>query len=157
MLIGFALYRLAPVAVEAFLYELFWYHWVALVINSLFMVYSEGYRGFQKGFSPRVVARCKHLRQNPKVLHVFLAPLFCIGYFHVLRNRQRNVIALTAAIIILITIIQGIDQPWRGIIDVGVAMGLSWGLVTLFAFAAQAALSDNFDYSPELPQPKEAR
>ncbi len=152
LLIGFALYRLTPVAAEAFLYDLVWYHWALLVINTLFMAYSEGYRGFQNSFSPRVTARCKYLRQNPKALHVFLAPLFCVGYFHVLGNRQRNIVVLTAAIIILIIVIQRIDQPWRGIIDVGVVVGLSWGLITLFAFAAKAALSDKFDYSPEVPE-----
>ena len=156
LLIGFASYRLAFVAREAFLYDLIWYQWAVLVTNTLFMAYSEGYRGFQKGLSPRVAARCKYLRQNPKALHVFLAPLFCIGYFHILRNRQRHLIALNAAIVILIIVIQRIDQPWRGIIDVGVVVGLSWGLITLFVFAAKAALSEKFDYSPELPEPKGA-
>ncbi len=156
LLIGFTLFRLTPIAIEAFEYELLWYHWAALVSNILFMLYSEAYRGFQKGFSPRVAARCKYLYQNPKALHILLAPLFCIGYFHVLRNRQRHIIALTTAIIILIIVIQRIDQPWRGIIDVGVVVGLSWGLITLFVFAAKAALSEDFDYSPEVPEPNEA-
>ena len=118
------------------------------------MAYSEGYRGFQSGFSPRIAARCKYLRHHPNAVHVFLAPLFCIGYFHVLRRRQRYIIALTTAIIILILIVQRIDQPWRGIIDAGVVVGLSWGLITLFAFAIKAALADDFDYSPEVPNPE---
>lgn len=153
LLLGFAIYRLMPVAVEAFRFDLFWYHWAALVINTLSMAYSEGYRGFQNSFSPRVAARCKYLRKHPSTLHVLLAPLFCIGYFHVLRNKQRQILALTAAIIVLIIIVQSIDQPWRGIIDAGVVVGLSWGLITLFAFATKAALLDDFDYSPEVPYP----
>ena len=151
LLLGFAIYRLMPVVVEAFQFDLFWYHWAALVINTLSMAYSEGYRGFQNSFSPRVAARCRYLRKHPSTLHVLLAPLFCIGYFHILGNKQRHIIALTSAIIILIMLVQRIDQPWRGIIDVGVVVGLSWGLATLFVFSTKAALADEFDHSPEIP------
>ena len=57
LLLGSAVYRLTLVSVEALSHELLWYHWMALVLNVLFMAYSEGYQGFQLGFSPRVAAR----------------------------------------------------------------------------------------------------
>jgi len=46
------------------------------------MLYSEGYKGFQKGYSPRVAARGHYLRDHSTLLRAILAPLFCMGFFH---------------------------------------------------------------------------
>ena len=129
-----------------------WYHWVVLLLNTLLMAYLEGYRGFQKGFSPRVAARAKYLAQHPKLLHVCLAPFFCLGYFYTSRRRQISVIALTLGIILLVRLVGLLDQPWRGIIDAGVVVGLSWGLVSFLLFCVQAFTSPTFDHSPQVPE-----
>lgn len=44
------------------------------------MSYFEGYRGFYKGFSPRVVSRSKALTIHTKPIYWVLAPLFCMGF-----------------------------------------------------------------------------
>jgi hypothetical protein len=54
-------------------------------------------------------------------------------------------------ILVLILIYQQFSQPWRGILDVGVVVGLSWGLVSLVWFSFQAMASESFQYSPEMP------
>ena len=42
--------------------------------------------------------------------------------------------ALDFGIVGLIVLIRKLDQPWRGIVDAGVVVGLGWGLVaTLWA------------------------
>ena len=41
-----------------------------------------------------------------------------------------TVYGLTLAIILMVRIVHGLAQPWRGIIDLGVLAGLAWGLVT---------------------------
>ena len=41
------------------------WQWIALVAFALFMLVAEGYRGFQKKFSPRTAARVKYLRDHP--------------------------------------------------------------------------------------------
>ena len=41
---------------------------------------------------------------------------------------------LTITIIFLIIIIERISEPWRGIIDTGVLVGLSWGLLSFWFF-----------------------
>jgi hypothetical protein len=43
-------------------------------------------------------------------------------------------------------------QPWRGIIDGGVVVGLAWGLVSLVVFGFQALTADEFPYAPEVPE-----
>ena len=153
LLLGYAIIRLAPIAIDAFSHQFRWYHWVVLAVNTLFMAYLEGYRGFQKGFSPRVVARAKHMSSYPRLLHILLGPLYCMGYFHTSRKRKIAAYSLTGSIIILIFLIRQLEQPWRGIIDVGVVVGLSWGLVSLLIYSVQALTSKEFNHSPEIPEP----
>jgi hypothetical protein len=116
------------------------------------MAYVEGYRAFQQGFSPRVAARARHLRDHPILLHAVLAPLFCMAYFHAQRKRQITSLSVTAGIIILVLLVRLLSQPWRGIIDGGVVVGLAWGLVSLVVFGYQALTADRFPYSPEVPE-----
>ena len=49
--------RLSNIALEFFLYPVNIWHWFALIIWVAFMAYTEGYKGFQQAFSPRVAAR----------------------------------------------------------------------------------------------------
>jgi len=56
----FAIWRLAQYTLEAFEMPFTTLQWTAIVANVVFMAWSEGYRGFQQGFSPRVVARARH-------------------------------------------------------------------------------------------------
>ena len=152
LLLVYALYRLSEMAMNAFVVELYWYHWLLLISNTLFMAYSEGYKGFQLAFSPRVAARARHLLHHPRLLHVLLAPLFCMGYFHTTRKRLIAAYVLFFGILALILIVQQLSQPWRGILDVGVVVGLSWGLISLIWFSFQAMAAKSFQYSPEVPQ-----
>ena len=151
LLLGSAVYRLTPLAVEAWSYELHWYHWTFLALVLLFMAYAEGYRAFQKGFSPRVAARARYLRTHRNVLHAFLAPLFCMGYFHAPKRRRVTSISVTAGIIVLIILVRLLPQPWRGMVDAGVVVGLAWGMISLILFGYQALIGERFDYSPEVP------
>ena len=149
--LGYAILRLLPVALETFAYSLRWYHWAALGINLIMMAYLEGYRGFQKGFSPRMAARAKYLAYYPELLPVLLAPFYCVGYFRISKKRQRAVIWLTIAIICFIFLIRFLDQPWRGIADAGVVVGLTWGLISLLIFTFRAFTPAGLDVSPEVP------
>src|SRR5512139_626683 len=116
--------RLWPKAVDAVSYPFAWYHWAALVVIVLGMAFAEGYKGFQKAFSPRTAARARHLLQNPRIDHVVLAPFFCMGYIHATKRRKITSISLTMGIIVLIVLVSFVRQPWRGIIDAGDVVGL---------------------------------
>jgi hypothetical protein len=151
LLLASAAFRLAPLARDAFSYPFTWLHWTSLVLIVLGMAYMEGYKGFQQAFSPRTAARARYLRQNPRILHVALAPFFCMGYFHATRRRKITSIALTSGIIVLIILVRFVEQPWRGIIDAGVVVGLVWGIVSLVVFSVQALLQDDYFCSPEVP------
>lgn len=150
-LLGSAIYRLAPRAKEALDMGLSTPQWIALIGFALFMMIAEGYRGFQKKFSPRTAARVRYLRDHPSLLRSLLAPFFCMGYFHATKKTQITAIVLTLGIIMLIILVSFCPQPWRGIIDFGVVLGLSWGLISFLIFTAKALTQKSFPHSPETP------
>jgi hypothetical protein len=154
LLLGSAVYRLSLIARAAFSYELGWQHWTTLLLCILFMAYAEGYRAFQQRFSPRVAARAKYLRSHPDLLHALFAPLFCMGFFYATKRRKITSISVTAGIIVLIVLVRLLPQPWRGIIDLSVVVGLGWGIVSLAIFVYRAFASDDFDYPPDVPDRK---
>jgi hypothetical protein len=162
LLLCFALYRLAPMAFELAEIELSALHWSALVFSIIYMAYAEGYKGFHKGFAPRVVVRASFLKNNPKPLHILLAPLFCMGYIHATRKRQLLSIGLTLMIICFIFLARTLAQPWRGILDAGVVVGLGIGILSICYFLALARFRpEALTMSPEVPgqivEPKQSK
>ena len=151
--LSFATYRMFWIMVDAFDYPFSWWHWALLLGNTAFMAHAEGYRGFQKAFSPRVAARARVIFERPSLARVALAPLFCMGYFEATRTRIISTYALTLGIVILVVVFHALPQPLRGVLDAGIVVGLTWGNASVIAFAFKAFSSAPFDHSPELPEP----
>lgn len=97
--------------------------------------YAEGYRGFQKSFAPKVVTRALALR-GP--LQTALAPLYCLGLLGPPAVVVRGW-ALLAVIVGFVGIASQLDAQWRGAVDAGVVVGLSWGAVSILARATRGA------------------
>jgi len=150
-LLVFAIYRLAPRAVEAYEGGLTTGQWWITAAVCLFMAYAEGYRGFQTRFSPRTAARIRYLRDHPNGLHSLFAPLFSMGFFHATRRTKIIAYSLTLGIVLLVTLVHQLSQPWRGIIDAGVVVGLSWGALSLLWCVYLALTRNSFEHSPEVP------
>ena len=147
----YAVIRLYPKSIEAFDFSFSWYHWLVLAVNILFMAYSEGYKGFQVGYSPRVAARAKYLHLHAKPYQSLLAPLFCMGYFDAPKRRKISAFVLTVMIVILVILVQRLPQPWRGILDAGVVVGLSWGIIATMIYVIKAFGHSKFSHDPEVP------
>jgi len=146
-----AIIRLAPRGVEALQMELGVFQWILLVGFALFMMVAEGYRGFQKSFSPRTAARVKYLKNNPTGLRVILAPFFAMGFFEATKKTKIVVWSIMTMVVLLITLVSQLPQPWRGIIDIGVVLGLSWGVISFWVLTFRALTSSQFAASPMLP------
>ena len=58
-----------------------------------------------------------------------------MGFFGISKQRMIITYLLTLSIIFLIIIIEKMSDPWRGIIDAGVFVGLSWGLLSFWFFS----------------------
>lgn len=136
LLLVHALWRLWPLAVaplqsgeltvgQALLYAA----WV------LFTAYAEGYRGFQLRFAPSCAARALNLAQSPTLLASLLAPAYCMGLFAAPRRRLVTSWLLIIGITGLVMLVKLLEQPWRGIVDGGVVVGLSWGLIAMVTSA----------------------
>lgn len=137
-LLGWAIVRLSEIALGALEGPLSWYHWAATGAFVPFMAWSEGLRGFQRRFSPRVAERAMLIRAAPTAARVVFAPLFAAGFFGGSRREQVRACLGTAAIVALVLLVHRLDQPWRGILDAGVVAGLSWGVVATLALSARA-------------------
>lgn len=136
-LIVSAIVRLSPLAIEPLTTGMTPLQWTLYIGWSLFNLYAEGYKGFQKAFVPRAVARAFYVARYPRPLHVALAPLFCMGLFFATRKRLILSWGLVIGVTALVTLVRGLDQPWRGIVDAGVVLGLTYGTVALLvAFVA---------------------
>ncbi len=138
IIIGVAMVRLTRVGLDAFDYPLQIHHWAFLVVFLLFMLISEGYRGFQKSFAPRVAARARELQLDPRPLQAFLAPLVCMGLIYSTPSRMLRSYGLMGTIVIFVLGVRQLPQPWRGLVDLGVAAGLMWGVLALIVFTYQA-------------------
>ena len=138
LLLGSAIYRLAPMTFALKDYPLSPFHWCALVLFVVYMAYAEGYKGFHLAFARRVVARASYLAQYPRIHHLLLAPLFCMCFFHTTRRRQLISIGLSCMILCFVLIARQLPQPWRGIVDAGVVVGLALGIMSIMYFVVSA-------------------
>lgn len=146
-----AINRLSRIALHVFDGGLTGFQYLVLAVVIILMAYFEGYRGFQKSFSPRTAARAYYLYRNPEPLTIVLAPFFCMGYFRASRGSLLFAWVGTVLIVLLIILLQISPQPWRGIIDAGVVVGLSWGLISLLLSAWQVFSTGIYGLSPEVP------
>lgn len=151
LVFGRGLFCLYPYVEELAWNTFTWIHWLSLIISLLFMGYSEGYKGFHLKFSPRAAARALYLKNNPTLVRVIFSPLFCMGFFHATKKRKIVAYSLTTMIVVLIVLVRQLSQPWRGIVDAGVLLGLGWGLVSVWLFSIKAFFGKGFDVSPETP------
>ena len=129
-----------------------WHHIAVAAVNTVFMAWSVGYRGFQQGFSPRCAARVKWLLVHPSLRNACLAPLFVMGYFESTRRRKIVVYGLTVGIVIAILIIHALPHPWRAALDIGVVVGLTWGVVSFLAVLGTALRAPADRASAEVPE-----
>ena len=137
-LLGQAIYRLTPQALEPLVHGSLTPFQVVLYVGWVVIAaYTEGYRAFQGRFSPRVVARALYLAKNREPWRVALAPLFCMSFFHATRRALISAWTVTCLVLLAVVVVRQLPQPWRGIVDGGVVVGLSWGLLAIAANVVQ--------------------
>lgn len=145
------LFRLAPYAIEAIRGGLTGLQWVLLLAWVVINAHAEGWRGFHRRFSPRVVARAYYLGRHPRPAWVLLAPFFCMSLFHASRRGMIVARSLVVGIVVLVLLVRQLDQPWRGIVDAGVVAGLGLGALSLLYHLGRALLGHPPQVPPDLP------
>lgn len=125
--------RVLPIALEPLydLKSLTWWHLAFYGLSVVFNTYMEGYRGFHLRVAPRVVSRAHQLSAKSRPIDVVLAPLYCSSFYGA---PKRDLIAryiLFFSIVGIIVAMHYVPQPWRGIVDAGVVVGLSIGCASI--------------------------
>ena len=152
-LLSQAILRLTPLALEAMRSGLSTGQWITLVLWVAFMAHAEGYRGFHTRLSPRVVARAAYLLRGKLTwARVVFAPFFCTRLFGASKKGMWTSRILLSAIFGLIVIVRSLDQPWRGIIDAGVVVGLGIGVSSIVYHAIRALAGRPSAADPDLPE-----
>ncbi|MEL6342670.1 MAG: hypothetical protein AAFV53_06030 [Myxococcota bacterium] len=146
-----AIVRLTPIALEPILAgELTVATGAVYLLSMAFMAYAEGYRGFQLQFSPRLAARARVIDQTPWWVRA-LAPLYGMGMIYAPRRRLIASWLLVFGIVLMIVMIRYLPQPWRGAVDAGVVVGLTWGALSVMVETARAWGGQPASVEPELP------
>ncbi len=140
-----AIFRLSARVIEMSSYPLSSLQWSALLLFALYMSYAEGYKGFHRNFAPRVVSRARGflLRNNTSnFVYILLAPLVCMGFLYSTTKRKTISFLVTTGIIVLVVLVSMSPQPWRGIIDAGVVLGLVLGVISIIYFWIKSIQTD---------------
>lgn len=144
--------RLGRVALEALEGPLGPEHWLIGGVWVAIMGYAEGYRGFHKQFAPRVVVRSLELANRPTWIPALFAPLTAMGLIHATRKRLIVSRSLLVGIVLIVVLVRQLPQPWRGVIDVGVVVGLGTGLVSLVGWCIAALRGHTSTMAADLPE-----
>jgi hypothetical protein len=133
-----AIIRLTPIALQPLRDGLSPALTAVYLLWALWMAYTEGYRGFHRAFAPRVAARALALADRPRPALVVLAPLVAMGLLHATRKRAIISWSVVVGVTGLVLLVRNLEQPWRGIIDGGVVLGLSLGALSVLYFLIAA-------------------
>ena len=144
-----AIKRVVPVAIQPFIQkDLEPVQAVVCFVWCAYMIYTEGYKTFQLKFSPLVVKRAFGLSENLSVLNCLLAGPYCMGLFGATRKRMIVSWSVTLGVFAIVKIVKKLPYPWRAIVDAGVVLGLSYGVVVMCLQTVRAM----FGYIPDVDE-----
>jgi len=153
--LSYGVFRVVPIVQEGLSSIEEPWQWGLLLVTLLFFAYVEGYRGFQLGFSPRVISRAWVVSEESASVplwHKILAPAFCIGYFHGTFRRVAASWGVTTVIFLVVVGVKQLANPYRAIIDAGVIVGLMWGIISIVLIFLGSFQNDKPpDFDPALP------
>src|SRR5690554_3242243 len=104
---------------------------VEICVRSALFAYGEGYKAFQLGYAPMVVARSLTLPGRHILVRVLLATPYCMGLFHATRKRLLTSWGVLVGVNLLIVGIKYMPYPYRSIVDAGAVVGLVWGTLSI--------------------------
>jgi len=126
-----AIYRLYPHVREGFSIDFKTAHWIVLLSYLMVMIVAKGYFALHRSFVPRIINRSELLVKEGKIIDRILAPFFCMGFFRATKKRLITSYSMLIFVVSFIISASKISQPWRGIMDLGVVVGLSLGILSL--------------------------
>lgn len=130
----------------------------AYIITCLWFAYVEGYKGFQRKFSPLVVSRSFTLQPGSSPIHhILFAPLYSMALFHATKKRMIVSWSVSIGVAVIVAAVKKLPYPWRNIVDAGVVCGLSWGTISILGGYIISLITGiaPIDVDPALPEKNE--
>lgn len=133
ILLAEASYRLGERALQTVQEGLSPADWALMLLSVVLFGYGEGYRALHRRFFPHVIARASELaRRDSRGLRDFLsAPLYVVSLVQADKRALLRAWTGVALIVCAVFIVRALPEPYRGIIDAGVAVALAIGLGSL--------------------------
>lgn len=117
------------------------FEWIALAVITAVFVYGEGVRALQRRWVPSVLARVERLPSESFLPWGAAGPLYAMSLVGRSPASVLRAWAGVTAIILAVLIVSRFPDPWRGIVDAGVAAALVWGAITLLHGAVRTIRS----------------
>lgn len=127
------------------------FHWALYAFMIVFNAWTEGYKTFQKSITPRVLARAQYVTDHPERVSALAIPFFVAGFFGMQRRALIVRYIVLAVIVAIIVGMRFVPQPWRGIVDAGVVVGLGWGVIAMGVGLVRMLMGWKPDSDPQLP------
>jgi len=105
--------------------------WLAFFVCATGFFYGEGVRALQRRWVPFVMRRAASLRHTGSTLDRVLAPLYAMALVGAPRATLLRAWAGVAGIVLAVVVVSRLPAPWRGIVDLSVALALAWGLLAV--------------------------
>ncbi len=74
-----------------------------------------------------------------------------MGLVHATRRRLVVSWTIVVGIVGIVIVVRMLEQPWRGIVDAGVVVGLAWGVLSIVYYTARAFAGRTMPVAPDLP------
>jgi hypothetical protein len=134
-LLAEASYRLGERALSTVHEGLNLQQYALLALSIVLFGYGEGYRALHRRFVPHVIGRAIALahRERRGVRDYLAAPLYVMGLVQAERRTLLRAWLGVALIVSAIFIVRAMPEPYRGIVDAGVAVALCIGLGSMIA------------------------
>lgn len=157
-----AIKRVLPIALEPLtkgegIVPLTQFQLAAYIFTCVWFAYVEGYKGFQRKFSPLVVSRAFTLQSSSPIHHLILAPFYSMALFHATKKRMIISWSVTIGVAAIVAAVKRLPYPWRNIVDAGVVIGLTWGSISILGGYIISLVTGiaPIDVDPALPEKKE--
>jgi hypothetical protein len=127
-----AVYRLGTRALLSIGEGLSAAQWALLLLSIVAFAYGEGYRALHRRFVPHLLERASELAHAPQSPRTWLlAPGFLLCLVQAERTEQQRAWLSLVLIAGAVLVVRRLPEPYRGIVDAGVAVALSIGLGSL--------------------------
>lgn len=139
-----AVYRLGVRALLTVREGLTLAQWCVLFLSILGFAYGEGYRALHRRFAPHVIARAVELAntENAGLRSWLSSPLYVLCLVRAEPAELRRAWVSVALIASAVLIVRRLPEPYRGMIDAGVAVALCIGLGSLLIRFASVVRND---------------